>query len=163
MTASTTRLRGHLRSVGTAAAVALLATSATIAPVGIRMVPAALAADPLAGCGLKPLDVELIIDRSGSMGETQWSTGGHVRLYWAKQAADDLVDSLDATGGVGGGSNLHHVGLSKFGNSSASVDLRARHVERLDGQVAHRCPDVVRQHAAPRGDGRRRRRHGRQP
>ena len=123
MTASTTRLRGHLRSVGTAAAVALLATSATIAPVGIRMVPAALAADPLAGCGLKPLDVELIIDRSGSMGETQWSTGGHVRLYWAKQAADDLVDSLDATGGVGGGSNLHHVGLSKFGNSSASVDL----------------------------------------
>ena len=123
MTASTARWRGQLRSVGTAAAVALLATSATIAPVGIRMVPAALAADPLAGCGLKPLDVELIIDRSGSMGETQWSTGGHVRLYWAKQAADDLVDSLDATGGVGGGSNLHHVGLSKFGNNSASVDL----------------------------------------
>jgi uncharacterized repeat protein (TIGR01451 family) len=67
--------------------------------------------------------VELIIDRSGSMGQTQWATGGHVRLYWAKQAADDLVDALDATGGVGGGSNLHHVGLSKFGNSSASVDL----------------------------------------
>lgn len=123
MTASTARWRGHLRSAGTTAAAALLAASAAIVPVGLRTAPAVLAADPLAGCGLKPLDVELIIDRSGSMGETQWATGGHVRLYWAKQAADDLVDSLDATGGVGGGSNLHHVGLSKFGNSSASVDL----------------------------------------
>ncbi len=97
--------------------------SAAIVPVGSQLAPAALAADPLAGCGRMPLDVEFIIDRSGSMGETQWATDGHVRLYWAKNAADGLVDSLDATGGVGGGSNLHHVGLSKFGNGAASVEL----------------------------------------
>lgn len=123
MTPTKARLRGHLRSAGTAAAAGLLMASAAIVPVGSQLAPAALAADPLAGCGRMPLDVELIIDRSGSMGETQWSTDGHVRLYWAKNAADGLVDQLDATGGVGGGSNLHHVGLSKFGNSAASVEL----------------------------------------
>jgi len=123
MTATKARMRGHLRSAGTAAAAGLLMASAAIVPVGSQIAPAALAADPLAGCGRMPLDVEFIIDRSGSMGETQWATDGHVRLYWAKNAADGLVDSLDATGGVGGGSNLHHVGLSKFGNSAASVDL----------------------------------------
>jgi uncharacterized repeat protein (TIGR01451 family) len=123
MTVSTARWRGHLRTAGTTVAAALLAASAAIVPVGTQVAAPVLAADPLAGCGLKPLDVELIIDRSGSMGDTQNQSGGHVRLYWAKQAADDLIDALDATGGVGGGSNLHHVGLSKYGNGSASVDL----------------------------------------
>lgn len=123
MTAATTRWRGHLRSAGTATAAAMLVASAALVPVGTRLAPVVLAADDLQGCGRKPLDVELIIDRSGSMGETQWATDGHVRLYWAKQAADGLVDSLDATGGVGGGSNLHHVGLTRFGNGAASVVL----------------------------------------
>lgn len=123
MTALTTRLGGTIRSVGTTLAAAALVASAAIVPVGLRMAEPVLAADPLAGCGLKPLDVELIIDRSGSMGDTQFSSGGHVRLYWAKQAADDLVDSLDATGGVGGGSNLHHVGLTVFSGTTASVNL----------------------------------------
>ncbi len=123
MTATTARLRGHLRSAGTAAAAGLFVASAAIVPVGSQFAPAALAADPLQGCGRKPLDVVLIIDRSGSMGETQWATDGHVRLYWAKNAADGLVDSLNNTGGVGGGSNIHHVGLSRFGNNTAEVDL----------------------------------------
>jgi uncharacterized repeat protein (TIGR01451 family) len=57
------------------------------------------------------------------MGDTQYQSGGHVRLYWAKQAADDLVDSLDATGGIGGGSNLHHVGLTTYSGTTASVNL----------------------------------------
>ncbi len=121
MTAATTHWRGHLRSAGTATAAAMLIASAALVPVGTRLAPSILATDDLQGCGRKPLDVELIIDRSGSMGETQWATDGHVRLYWAKLAADGLVDSLDANGGVGGGSNLHHVGLTKFGNTAASV------------------------------------------
>ena len=123
MTATTARLRGHLRSVGTAAAAGLFAASAAIVPVGSQFAPAALAADPLQGCGRKPLDVVFIIDRSGSMGQVEWITDGQVRLYWAKNAADGLVDSLQSTGGVGGGSNLHHVGLSRFGNNTAEVDL----------------------------------------
>ena len=85
---------------------------------------------------------------------------GHVRLYWAKQAADDLVDSLDATGGVGGGSNLHHVGLSKFGNDSASVDLALGTSSAGTVKSPHRRTHLGRQHAAPPGHGRRRRRHG---
>ncbi len=123
MTATTARWREHLRSAGTTAAAALLVASAAIIPVGSQLAPTALAADPLAGCGLKPLDVELIVDRSGSMGDSQFNSGGHARMYWAQHAADGLVDSLDATGGVGGGSNLHHVGLTVFSGTTASVNL----------------------------------------
>jgi len=122
MTATTARWREHLRSAGTTAAAALLAASALTIPVGSQVAPAVLGADPLAGCGLKPLDVELIIDRSGSMNDANFSSGGHVRLYWAKLAADGLVSSLDGTGGVGS-PGLHHVGLSVFNGTTASVDL----------------------------------------
>ncbi len=82
------------------------------------------AAPPTPGCGVVPLDVELIIDRSDSMGSSQWATGTppHSRLYWSQAAADDLVGALDANGGVGG-SGRHHVGLTTFGNNSATVDL----------------------------------------
>jgi uncharacterized repeat protein (TIGR01451 family) len=79
------------------------------------------------GCGLIPLDVELIVDRSGSMGAN--SSNGHTRLYWAQHAADQLVDSLDANGGVGAGQN-HHVGVTSFHNTTANVDLS------LDGASA---------------------------
>src|SRR5664279_125286 len=72
------------------------------------------------GCGLIPLDVELIVDRSGSMVDN--SNDGHTRLYWAKKAADQLVSSLDANGGVGSGER-HHVGVTSFHNSSGYVDL----------------------------------------
>jgi Mg-chelatase subunit ChlD len=69
-------------------------------------------------CGLRPLDVELIIDRSGSMSSQQ--SGGHSRIYWAKQAANQLVDDLDGNGGVGG---THHVGVTSFGGVTAGVNL----------------------------------------
>jgi hypothetical protein len=57
------------------------------------------------------------------------SSNGHTRLYWAQDAADQLVDSLDANGGVGTGQN-HHVGLTSFHNTTANVDLS------LDGASA---------------------------
>ena len=75
-------------------------------------------------CGTVPLDVELIIDRSGSMGETGTASGTppQIRIFYAKAAAVALVNSLNANGGVGG-AGKHHVGLSSFGNSSAGVNL----------------------------------------
>jgi hypothetical protein len=54
------------------------------------------------------LDVVIVIDRTGSMISN--STGGHTRLYWAKQAALALVN------GIAGGS-----GSSTLGNSHVEV------------------------------------------
>ena len=119
------------RTVGTALATAgLLFTSA--APVAASGAaggaghPRDIALDQT-GCGLIPLDVELIIDRSGSMGDN--SSDGHTRMYWAQHAADQLVDSLEANGGVGTDQN-HRVGVTSFHNTSAHVDLA------LDGASA---------------------------
>ncbi|HYM52270.1 MAG TPA: vWA domain-containing protein [Candidatus Dormibacteraeota bacterium] len=94
--------------VSTAALLAslLLASSAAVG----------LAAD--VACGVRPLDVVLIIDRSGSMQSNQ--SGGQTRLHWAKAAANQLVDDLDGNGGVGA---THQVGLTTFGGSTASVNL----------------------------------------
>ncbi|MDP9468598.1 MAG: VWA domain-containing protein [Chloroflexota bacterium] len=69
---------------------------------------------------LQPLDVEFIIDRSGSMGTD--SPGATTRLSEAQAAAKSFVDTLDGAGGVGG-SGLHQVGLVSFGDTSASIDL----------------------------------------
>ena len=74
--------------------------------------------DPQSAC-LTPLDVVIIIDRSGSM---DLITDGKTRLAWANDAANDLVDALQANGGVGGG-GLHQVGLTTYGGTTASVDL----------------------------------------
>jgi Mg-chelatase subunit ChlD len=75
-----------------------------------------------AGCGTVPLDIELIIDRSGSMGMTELATGTppRVRLHYAREAAAQLVDALDANGGVGEGQR-HHVGLTTFGDLGVAV------------------------------------------
>jgi Mg-chelatase subunit ChlD len=66
---------------------------------------------------VKDLDVVIIIDRSGSMISN--SSGGHTRLYWAKQAALELVN------GIAGGPSSHtlggsHVEVITFGGNSAS-------------------------------------------
>lgn len=68
----------------------------------------------------RPLDIVMIIDRSGSMAEI---TGGKSRLQWAKDAANNLVNGLDAQGGVGG-SGLHQVGLSTYGNNSVTRNIQ---------------------------------------
>ena len=74
-------------------------------------------------CGTVLLDVELIIDTSGSMGSTQYESGGHTRLYWAQQAAMQLVGELNTNGGVGGTSGLHHVGLTYFSGTTAHTSV----------------------------------------
>jgi len=58
------------------------------------------------------------------MGSTATASGTppQVRLYYAKQAANDLVTSLQANGGVGG-SGLHHVGLTSYGGTTAQNDV----------------------------------------
>lgn len=78
-----------------------------------------LALDDQAACGVHPLDVVLVIDRSGSMQSEQ--SGDHTRNYWSELAANQLVDALD--GGVGNVGLLHRVGLTTFGGTTASVDL----------------------------------------
>ncbi len=77
--------------------------------------PARTLAAPTATCGVTPLDVEIIIDRSSSMGEGEPTT----RLAWAKSAAIQLVNALDANGGVGT-SGLHRVGVTTFQGSAGT-------------------------------------------
>jgi uncharacterized membrane protein len=72
-------------------------------------------------CGTVPLDVEIIVDSSGSMSSNYSGSPSHTRLYWAQAAATQLVSQLDANGGVGGASGLHHVGLTKFSGTTATV------------------------------------------
>lgn len=83
-------------------------------------------------CGLVPLDVEIILDQSGSMGSN--SNAGHTREYWAQQAADQLVTALQSNGGVGTGpatstGGRHRVGLTTFNgtisNSYPGYTVRA--------------------------------------
>jgi hypothetical protein len=127
------------RTVGTALATAglLFSSAASVAASGAAGGaghPVANIAVDQAGCGDIPLDVELIIDRSGSMGDN--SSDGHTRMYWAQHAADQLVDSLQANGGVGTDQN-HHVGVTSFHNTSAHVDLS------LDGASASAVKSAI--------------------
>ena len=78
---------------------------------GARVSPAKAVDATSAQCE-RPLDVVLVIDRSGSM---DLQTGGKSRLGWAKDAANALVDGLNAHGGVGAG-GLHQVGLTTYAN-----------------------------------------------
>jgi Mg-chelatase subunit ChlD len=67
-----------------------------------------------------PLDIVLVIDRSGSMDDPPYS-GGHDRIYWAKLAANNLVDQL-----AGDDDNLepHRVSVISFaGQSTATLHL----------------------------------------
>jgi uncharacterized repeat protein (TIGR01451 family) len=69
-------------------------------------------------CGIEPLDVEIILDNSLSMSAN--SSGGKTRLEWAKLSAKQLVDDLDGSGIPVGGSG-HHVGVTRFSGTTASV------------------------------------------
>ncbi len=81
-------------------------------------------------CGVLPLDVVLVLDRSGSMVEdsTKSGTPPQNRLYYAKEAAKSLVNQLDQNGGVGGRNHPEHeVGLVSFGGlDSAGVTVDAQ-------------------------------------
>ena len=96
--------------------VALVSPARTLASATSTASSAAANADQVS-CGLVPVDVEIILDQSGSMGSN--SNAGHTREYWAQQAASQLVSDLDANGGVGTGAatssgGRHRVGLTTF-------------------------------------------------
>lgn len=107
---ATSAARGERRGAGLLALVSIGILFSTLI-LGARVSPAK-AVDAQAAACERPLDVVLVIDRSGSM---DLETGGQSRLGWAKDAANALVDGLNAHGGVGAG-GLHQVGLTTYGN-----------------------------------------------
>jgi uncharacterized repeat protein (TIGR01451 family) len=109
--------RGERRGAGLLAIVSIGILLATLV-LGARVSPAK--ADAQSAQCERPLDVVLIIDRSGSMAEV---TGGKSRLQWAKDAANSLVTGLDLHGGVGAG-GLHQVGVSSYGNDSVTRNIQ---------------------------------------
>lgn len=75
------------------------------------------------GCGVVPLDVLLVIDRSESMVDPANKTGTppQTRLYYAEHAADNLIDQLDQNGGLGGRDHpAHQIGVISFAGNDAS-------------------------------------------
>ncbi len=97
------------------ATAALIAFPSQAAATTVRPAPGPIAPASADGCGARPLDVIIVVDRSTSMDSES-------RLVNAKKAAKDLVNSLDDHGGVGG-SGLHHVGLTSFAGTAASVNV----------------------------------------
>jgi uncharacterized repeat protein (TIGR01451 family) len=122
--------RGERRGAGLLALVTIGILFATLL-LGARVSPTRAVADQ-ATCE-RPLDVVLIIDRSGSMGTSQ---GAHTRLGWAKIAATNFVDALNGHGGVNG-SGLHQVGLTSYGGASATVNhsMGSSDATTLDGAI----------------------------
>lgn len=123
--ASSARLRtaGWLAVTGLLGA-ALIAPAGAAASAGGTSVGARTASSVEQACGTVPLDVEVILDNSGSMGTN--SNNGHTRAYWASAAIKQLIDDLDANGGVGTGAasssgGRHRVGLTKYSGSTAVV------------------------------------------
>ncbi len=124
MSPSSRTFRDATRARQVAGSVAALIFAVAAVPFSTGAVSAASSAHAVSdtGCGVVPLDVELVIDRSGSMGQNASGTPPQVRMVYAKAAAHDLVSTLDSEGGVGG-SGRHHVGLSSFGNGNATTNL----------------------------------------
>jgi len=77
-------------------------------------------------CGAAPLtlnDVEIVIDKSGSMYQNYSGNPSHNRVYWAGYAAKQLVTDLSNNGGIGATGN--RVGVTTFygnpGNPTAGI------------------------------------------
>ena len=102
---------------------ALLQSSALAAPARASDALPASQADANLGaavCGVVPLDIEIIIDTSGSMTSNSSGSPAHTRLYWAQQAAIQLVNDLQANGGIS--ATGHRVGVTTFsGTTSTSL------------------------------------------
>jgi uncharacterized repeat protein (TIGR01451 family)/fimbrial isopeptide formation D2 family protein len=99
---------------------ALFVLSLALQYVQLAAPAAALAADDPGACGVRPLDVVIVMDRSGSMDRNV--TDGKSRLQWAKEASTGLIDSLDAGGGVGPG-GIHKVGLTTYNGEADGAQV----------------------------------------
>ncbi len=150
------RLRGMQRAAcRVAAAIGVVALLSFPATAGVTAV-----VQSETGCGIRPLDVVIVIDRSGSMASVATASGvpPQVRMVYAKVAANQLIDALNANGGVGG-SNRHMVGLSSYGNGSATVNVQlgsaasaATVTSAVDGLVASGNTPFKQGMAAGQGD-----------
>jgi hypothetical protein len=110
---------------------ALVSIGILIASMLVALRPsAALAGDPVC---LNPVDVEFILDNSGSMGS---ASGGGTRLSEAIEAAQGFVNALQANGGVGAG-GLHRVGLTSFNGTSTGGDLEFSIDDNLSAAAAN--------------------------
>jgi hypothetical protein len=110
----------RMRAAGWMAAAAMVGT-AILSPATASAAGSRTAAQ---GCGVQPIDVEIILDTSSSMSAN--SNNGHTRSYWAQSAIKGLIDQLDGNGGVGTGpatssGGRHRVGLAAFGGTKAPV------------------------------------------
>jgi hypothetical protein len=90
-------------------------------------------------CGAVPLtlnDVELVIDKSGSMGSNNSGSdptcpSGCPRIFWAKKAANQLVTDLSNNGGIGstgtkvGSATGNEVGITTFSGTTSSSNATA--------------------------------------
>src|SRR5664280_1592144 len=96
-------MRSHRLAAPSLAFVLGAAGVLAIGGAALAVSPNTPAAPPLVtatnACGKVPLDVEIILDTSGSMGT---DSNGNTRLYWAQDAAKQLLQKLDANGGIGG-------------------------------------------------------------
>ena len=77
---------GVLAIGGAALAVSPNAPAAPVVAAGTNM------------CGTNPLDVEIVLDTSGSMGTNTSGSPAQSRLYWAQDAAKQLVADLESHG-----------------------------------------------------------------
>lgn len=113
---SVTTVAATMLTIGSLLTAASVSASASGAPAGANR----LNAPDVQACGTVPIDVEFVMDLSGSMTTSASGSPAHTRLYWAQSAAKNLVDQLDANGGVGS-AGLHEVGLTTFSGTTASV------------------------------------------
>ncbi|MCC6618594.1 MAG: DUF11 domain-containing protein [Chloroflexi bacterium] len=84
----------------------------------MTFVPERVSATEGASCGVVPIDLVFVIDRSGSMNTNE---GAHTRLGWAKLAATGLVSQFDSPAGSVG--TLHQIGVSTFGGTTKTRNV----------------------------------------
>lgn len=94
--------------------------------------PAAVSAAEGENCGVYPIDLVFVIDRSGSMNTNE---GTHTRLGWAKLAATGLVDQFNVPAGSVG--TLHQFGVSTFGGTTTTrnVQLGTSNAAAVNGAI----------------------------
>lgn len=106
------------RVLGLDRALALIVSLIMMAAASVAIAPTLVkAGEDSQACGVGPIDLVLILDRSSSMTTAQ---GAQSRIAWAREAASGLVGGLDAAGGVGA-DGQHRVGVVTFSDAATQV------------------------------------------